>query len=618
MRFGFICTTALVWLSYLVTAFVTPSASWQNAKKTRLFSETSTSSIEEARALQEKARMMRLEADKLDAQLTLDKIERLERELAHSRKKGEGVEELQLEMDELQAKMHGEAPKPRVPSVSSSVTTKASAGSGVINGVEEATMAKVEEEANPIAGFDAEDLELYLPIARKIEESISTATLEEKLEAFRSAPELQKHFANKIQALLMGPMEDMQRLESVKSQYLKSTSSREKEQLKREIDALSHVVETGSPFMFSDSIYRKLPELTEDEIDQRLEAIEALPQVMQALYKKRNAVEENGDLRLAIQLEHYESQIQLLDQVQFISPLDEETQQEALKAYNSLPKAVQDHFCLNIGMDAGANPEDVIKELEGGAGEMDFGFGKVVGEASKPADLPEYSDVEFLDRSRYVEEFYPALARMEELRPTEEEIERFCSEILDKKTYTLTSKPERVMGGYYLRGINRFGDGEHANDRLVERISEKLHQSSLKDDLQFFYIPDPAPLTDEEIELGERERPLLVVTSKSPSEFYGLSRPLTKAFVSSTGLLSSGLFALGACGMNSATMDRLQIAIETGSTDVSWLVDMFGTTIFALLGIQLIHEGAHRLVAWKDKVSLSLRNHMFTMLLLLA
>jgi hypothetical protein len=72
------------------------------------------SPLETAKRLKAQAERIRLEAERMDAQLTLDKIERLEKELVRARKKHEGVEELQKEMLDLQAKMRGEAPKPRV------------------------------------------------------------------------------------------------------------------------------------------------------------------------------------------------------------------------------------------------------------------------------------------------------------------------------------------------------------------------------------------------------------------------------------------------------------------------------------------------------------------------
>lgn len=72
--------------------------------------------LEKAQAMRAQAERMRLEAERMDAQLTLDKIERLEVELKQAKKKGESVEELQREMEALQAKMRGEAPKPIIAS----------------------------------------------------------------------------------------------------------------------------------------------------------------------------------------------------------------------------------------------------------------------------------------------------------------------------------------------------------------------------------------------------------------------------------------------------------------------------------------------------------------------
>lgn len=163
------------------------------------------------------------------------------------------------------------------------------------------------------------------------------------------------------------------------------------------------------------------------------------------------------------------------------------------------------------------------------------------------------------------------------------------------------------MGGYYLRGVSPL-EGDGASDKLVERLTEKLEKSSLKDDVQFFFVPDPTPLTDEEIESGVRERPLLAVTSKDPSKFYSLARPQTKALVSSLGIISTFVFALGACGMNGDMMDRVQQGLNSGNVDVSWFFDAFFTTFVSMLAIQLVHEVAHRIVAWKDKFDIGFPN----------
>lgn len=86
------------------------------------------SAAEQAVYLKAQAERMRLEAERMDAQLTLDKIDRLELQLAQARKKGDSVEELLTEMEALQAKMRGEAPKaivvpkPAAPAEKESIT----------------------------------------------------------------------------------------------------------------------------------------------------------------------------------------------------------------------------------------------------------------------------------------------------------------------------------------------------------------------------------------------------------------------------------------------------------------------------------------------------------------
>jgi hypothetical protein len=67
---------------------------------------------EVAKSLRARAERMKLEAERMDAELTLEKIEKLERQLAKARTKGGAVDDLQRQMDNLQAKLRGEAPKP--------------------------------------------------------------------------------------------------------------------------------------------------------------------------------------------------------------------------------------------------------------------------------------------------------------------------------------------------------------------------------------------------------------------------------------------------------------------------------------------------------------------------
>jgi hypothetical protein len=73
---------------------------------------TQQSPADMAKSLREQAERARLEAERMDAELTLSKIERLEKQLAQAKAKGDSVDDFQRQMDNLQAKLRGEAPKP--------------------------------------------------------------------------------------------------------------------------------------------------------------------------------------------------------------------------------------------------------------------------------------------------------------------------------------------------------------------------------------------------------------------------------------------------------------------------------------------------------------------------
>lgn len=210
--------------------------------------------------------------------------------------------------------------------------------------------------------------------------------------------------------------------------------------------------------------------------------------------------------------------------------------------------------------------------------------------------------------SRYVEELLPSFARMEIIRPSSEDMDTLVNEIFDKKEFMVTSKPERVLGGYYIRGQNLLSTPDDAkNDELVSRVQEKLAKSSLKDNIEMFWINDPSPPTDEEYELELTDRPLFAVMGKNREEFYDIATTRTKSLVSLSALFSLFLFAFATCDMQPALQDKLE-AISAGtlapeSLDIDRIVNNAFLVGSSLLSIQLVHETCHRIVAWKDKVS---------------
>jgi hypothetical protein len=74
-----------------------------------------------------KAERTRLEAERLDAELTLSKIDKLERQLLKAKSKGDSIDDLQRQLDSLQAKLRGDSTSPVArPSNHTSVSVKSS------------------------------------------------------------------------------------------------------------------------------------------------------------------------------------------------------------------------------------------------------------------------------------------------------------------------------------------------------------------------------------------------------------------------------------------------------------------------------------------------------------
>jgi hypothetical protein len=127
---------------------------------------------EQAASLRAQAERARLEAERMDAELTLEKIGRLEKELAKARKKQEPVDDLLQEMEALQAKMRGEPPKPKVAKKperddesSSSSSTKSPPPSPMSISVDTLTPSRKPKSDQPI---DQERFESYLQAFQEI------------------------------------------------------------------------------------------------------------------------------------------------------------------------------------------------------------------------------------------------------------------------------------------------------------------------------------------------------------------------------------------------------------------------------------------------------------------
>lgn len=573
-----------------------------------------SASTEEAGKLMAQAEQMRMEAEKMDLSLTLHKIENLENRLNNAdwlEKHPDEEAELVRQLESLNDRLSGES-KPSSPAASIAPEEKAAAVKK--EKVEETAAAAVPAaaivqsskpqavEKPPLTGFTSNDLDLYVPLAEAIEKNMANATATERLAAFQAEPALQEHFQSKIEDILMKPLMNMKKMDDLKGEYMRTSSAREKENLKTQLERLEQSLMEESPFVYTDSFNQRVAAMPDEELEARVAAMSELPQVMQDMFKGRHGVSITEDLQIAILLDHYSAQIEVLDQIKYEETFDQNARQESIDGFNTLPTIIQAHFQRSIGLAEEADAGDVVDALRGGSASnsspvirlMDSGGGEM--EAR-----PEYSDLGFMERSRFAEELIAPFTYLEEIKPPMEDVDAFVEEVLGRDSFSLSSKPERVMGGYYLRGVNHLR-GDDASDRLVEKLSQKLSSSSVDGKVQFFYINDPTALTDEELEMQAGEEPILALAAKDTDRLYKTLAPWKKAFISATGFFCAGVFALGASSLNGATEARLLDNVNLGNYDISWLTDMTAPTFFSLLAIAGAHEVAHRIVAWKDKV----------------
>eukprot|EP00522_Entomoneis_paludosa_P013050 CAMPEP_0172448464 /NCGR_PEP_ID=MMETSP1065-20121228/7479_1 /TAXON_ID=265537 /ORGANISM="Amphiprora paludosa, Strain CCMP125" /LENGTH=873 /DNA_ID=CAMNT_0013199973 /DNA_START=32 /DNA_END=2653 /DNA_ORIENTATION=+ len=562
---------------------------------------------------------MRKEAETLERELLLRKIEAIQQKLSNQawmQKNADKQEDLERELTFLQKGLESSGSSASAPASTSTsavqpkftpqfaetqvveekdlASTKGGESSSSTIQRVDSTRPQVTPETPP-RGFDEEDLEVYIPVAEKIQAGMTNATTAEKLAAFREAPELQDYFQQKIQKMLVKPMEDMRRLEELKGEYLQSVSKVEKMNIKREMEAIEKTIEADGPFSYSDSIFINIAPISEQELTKRVAAIDALPALLKVLYKQRVGLAEDGDISLGIQLDHYEQQVQLLEQIRIEGAVTDENKEEPMQALLSLPVPVRDHLAQKYGLEDSSDLNRLVESLTTMDKDVEWSAIQKLVIASS-ASNEDYDDIDFIDRSRYVEEFYPSLARLEEVLPPLEDVELFLGEVLDSRSFMVRSRPERVVGGYYIRGYNSISGEEDPGTRLVERLSAKLASSELRDRIQFFFINDPEPLSDEDFEMENGPDQIIFLTGKDDDLMTNNADGLTKAGVNILGLSVMFLFSY-----LTVELRPYNQVFENASP-----ADMIGAALpvfFSLLTVQVAHEVGHKIAAMQGNMT---------------
>lgn len=187
--------------------------------------------------------------------------------------------------------------------------------------------------------------------------------------------------------------------------------------------------------------------------------------------------------------------------------------------------------------------------------------------------------------------------------PTEAQVMQFYTDILSKANFKATSKPEPVRGGYIVRGSTTL-DG----DMLISKLDAAMERSNLKDKMTILYTNDISMFADESMLDSpgfdpENIPPILYIVSPNICRD---AMPVQLSIVTGLGIATSWYLSIIPFMLNPAIAARVdeQMAIAEANMipDLAWLTDLSVPLFGTFLGIQLIHELGHLVVAGRNGV----------------
>jgi len=254
--------------------------------------------------------------------------------------------------------------------------------------------------------------------------------------------------------------------------------------------------------------------------------------------------------------------------------------QSAIDLYENLPQTMKSMLANGVGADASNSTYVIDRMIEE----------KMIKPNREGVEFVVFGDAddqqlvsEAMENDGYVRSMLPASTRKEFNTPPTEVVDAFFTEVLGRKTFNPTSKPEVIPGGYIIRGENKL----KTYDELMIAIEEALEKSSVAGKLQPYVIRDPTAVTEDQFQTNTFELPVIMVTGKDVTpDTNRFVKPLITAF----GGLSIAAFSLAVC-----------FSTQDVSVDPIWVEEMVTPLVMSIILTQVAHEASHQIVAWKDK-----------------
>ena len=485
--------------------------------------------LKQAKLLKAQAERARLEAEKLDVILTLDKITKLEKELNTLSIKNNNTQrqkDLQNQIDILQKKLNGEEQTPTT--TTTTITTES----------DDVTDKETEKEVSTVETLDEAVLLSYNNNNNNNEEEEDTDTgkkslelsqeeIQARVDKFNQTPD----FMKKIIAQTVGRTYQSKDDFNVTSLILKLHQE--------EQDYLEDVKE----------MEQSMPKFTDEEIQERVDQLKNVPQFVKNLYGN----DAKNDTAIAINM--LEQDWRDAQSSSLFQNKDEKDDDK-----NSFDKLLKQFT---------AQTEDGVEA----------------------------------EQNRMMQGLFPDSTRKEDVDITSAQIKSVVADIA--KVWQSSTQPVKVSGGYIIRGTPKPKFTDSSGDDLIDAIDSCMTRSTMKGQVSIFYIYDPTPVTEDQMNDVMDRPPVLFVTGPDvarESQFFA------RTAISGLALGTTWYASLYPYLMNDkilkAAEDQLALADASMPSDLSWLTDSSVPLFLAFLGIQVSHELGHRLIASMNNVQL--------------
>jgi len=530
------------------------------------------------------AERARLEAERMDAELTLAKIDKLEKLLVRSKKDDESgttvnVEDLQYELDALQAKLKGEPvpPKKTDSPAKNDASSAATASSSSSSATKSASDKDSEKEPTSVS--------IKLPVGQKPTPrtgAIADVDDARVLEAAAVIAESEPDFFSQIRSVEELDMIPEFLLKVIAPFYgLKGDKVDRKELLRRvnmskELDYSFLAEELDPPSFDRSDIRRKKAEIVQCD--------------------KTNL--KNGQSEVAKKSMDWLMEDSVVTVTKtMVEKADGNATQLAL-------------YCLEYDYYLFSSMDNVFK---GGDGDM---INNLFQNATYFGSMYPKCVV---DRGENKGDDYVS----EE--PTEAQMDVLTKTILPAIKFSSSSKPQKVPGGYAITGTHKFENG----DLLIEAIDNEIAKSrpNLKDQVTVLYTPSYGPIDEDfgagmenlanmdmnqimgdpdVLEMFAETEPILYITGPN---IVRDANPFGLVFTSILGLATSWYLSVYPFLLNEKIANRIESDLQlielNQQPDLSYLTDLTVPLFLSFLGIQLVHEAAHRVTAIAKGVKLS-------------